>query len=89
MCHYPAVFLQKYLHILRRFLRRFLRRILRGCIAVASPSHRRIASATHRIGTASHRRRIASAPHRIAARNAGDFIRITYASGAADSLYAD
>jgi hypothetical protein len=65
MCHYPAVFLQKYLHILRRFLRRFPRRFLRGCIAVcavASPSHRRrIAVASpHSIAAASHRRSIAS-----------------------------
>ncbi len=64
-------------HILRWFLRRFLR----GCIAVCavtSPSHRRIASAAHRIGGASHRctkrRRLAN------------FIRI---KGAADSLHAD
>ena len=46
---------------------------LRGRIAVTSPSHRRIASA----------------PHRVAARNAGDFIKITFANGAADSLHAD
>jgi hypothetical protein len=64
-CHYPAVFLQKYLHILRQFLRRFPRRFLRGCIAVcavASPSHRRrIAVASpHSIAAASHRRSIAS-----------------------------
>jgi hypothetical protein len=51
MCHYPAVFLQKYLHILRRFLRRFPRRFLRGCIAVcavASPSHRRSIASLHK-----------------------------------------
>ena len=57
-------------------MRRFLRRFLRGCVAVcavASPSHRRIASA----------------PHRVTAQNAGDFIKITFASGAADSLHAD
>jgi hypothetical protein len=47
-----------------------LHRRLRGCIAVASPSHRR------RIAVAS--------PHRIAARNAGDFSKITFACGAAD-----
>ncbi len=52
-----------------------LHRCLRrgGRIAVTSPSHRRIASA----------------PHRVAARSAGDFIKITFASGAADSLQAD
>ena len=76
---------------LRRFLRgfcavsaRFLRRFLRGCIAVcavALQSHRRRIAASHR--------RIASAPHRVAARNIrrlADFIRITFASGPADSL---
>ena len=50
-----------------------LHRRLRGRIAVTSSSHRRIASA----------------PHRVAARNAGDFIKITFVSGAADSLHAD
>ncbi len=57
MCHYPPVFLQNYLCILRRFLRRFLCRFLRGRIAIASPLHRH---------------RIVLAPHRVAARNAGD-----------------
>ena len=53
----------------------------RRCIAVASPSHRRIALQPHRIAAASHR---CTKRRRLA-----DFIRITYASGAADSLYAD
>ena len=61
---------------------RFHRR-LRGYIAVASPSHfRRIAIALpHRIGAASRR---CTKRRRLA-----DFIRITFASGAADPLHAE
>ena len=47
MCRY---FCKKYLHTLRQFLRRFLRCCIAIC-AVASPSHRRIASAPHRVAT--------------------------------------
>ena len=39
-------------------MRRFLRRFLRGCVAVCavvSPSHRRIASAPHRVATVAWR----------------------------------
>ena len=50
-------------------------------IAVASPSHRRIALQPHRIAAASRRC--------TKRRRHADFIRITYASGAADSLYTD
>ena len=59
---------------MRRFRHRFLRGRFAVC-SVASPSHRRIASAPHRVAAVAWR--------------LANFIRITIASGAADSLHAD
>ena len=63
MCHYPAVIFAKipaYTAPVSAPVSAPLHHRLRGRIAVASPSHRRIASAPHRIGAASHRHRITS-----------------------------
>ena len=69
MCHYPAVFLQKYLHILHRFLRRFiLHRFLRRSLCAASARLCRRLCSRIAVASPSHRRRIAVAsPHRIGA----------------------